>query len=86
VSHPSRGITDRGKDSCAVDTRPCSCVVCRAVVSIRARKLSNLWDLWQTQIMDGSDSLFFLRRIGMRKAAFCVIPKVQGLLPPDGLS
>jgi len=36
--------------------------------------------------MDESDLLFILRRIGMRKAAFCVIPKVEGLLPPDGLS
>jgi hypothetical protein len=34
--------------------------------------------------MDGSDSLFFLRRVGMRKATFCVIPKVRGLLPLGG--
>jgi len=32
VSHPSSGITDRGKDSFAVDTRPCSLdVLCSCV-------------------------------------------------------
>ena len=79
MSHASSGITDRGKDSCAVDTRPCS-VLCSCVYQ------SNLWDLWQYQIMDGSDSLFFLRHGGTRKATFCVILKVTGRLPLDGLS
>jgi len=36
--------------------------------------------------MDGSDTLIFLMRVGMRKRTFCVIPKVKGLLPLDGLS